>query len=714
MIIKKTVASGVMVILLGVLWVAGSAIAHPPEDSHPGSGEVRLAGVTAPLLHYQGLLTDPGTGEPVDGSHTMTFRLYDSESGPTALWMETEDVSVENGVFSTVLGDVEPLDQGLFDGRELWLGVKVGADAEATPRQRILPVAYALSLVPGAVMSTTGDHTALALSNTGSGDALQVEGATVLDGNVSLTGHSDDAALVVTNTLQDGIWATGGDGWWDAGVVGHTSSISHGMGVQGHSYADSGESYGVWGLSGSPEGAGVKGIGQNGSHGVYGETGYDAEWYEANGVMGYSIYTDTAGVYGESEYGNGVFGKANSDHRAAVVGWNEGAASGVFGTSDHGHGVSGETWSDADPWAYAGVYGFGHLTGTFGVLGESEYGRGVEGRTWELDNPEPAVHGYSTGGGPGVVGYSQNNHGVQGQSDAAHGVYGQTDYDAVWYEANGVMGYSIYTYTAGVYGESVYGNGVIGIASSPWKSGVVGFGTYGPGVSGHSQADDGVEGRSDSDHGVYGETSSNRGGYEWAGVYGRSTYSETFGVLGESDYGIGVEGKINEPDNTNPAVIGYNSGGGEGVIGYSENSAGVYGDGATYGGHFVSAGGTALRADGDVRVYGDLAATGRVSGGDGTALPIAYGFVSEDGSLVSGSRNVESSWDDKTGAYAIYISDYEYLFWEYCTIVTLAFPCFPAPCAAQVAGDEGLLMVYIFDATGQEVQANFQFVTYSP
>ena len=109
---RKTLTSGAMVALLGALWIAGSATAHPPTGTPAEPGDVRVAGVIAPLLQYQGRLTDPGTGEPVaDGSHTMTFRLYESELGSTELWIETKEVSVQDGVFRTVLGDKTSLDQ---------------------------------------------------------------------------------------------------------------------------------------------------------------------------------------------------------------------------------------------------------------------------------------------------------------------------------------------------------------------------------------------------------------------------------------------------------------------------------------------------------------------------------------------------------------------------------------------------------------------------
>ena len=101
-------------------------------------------GARAELLQYQARLTDPATGTPLHGLLSMTFRLYDAPEDGTVLWGESKDVEVMGGLLSTLLGDSVALPRDLFNGRDLWLGVQAGSDDEATPRQRIVPVAYAL------------------------------------------------------------------------------------------------------------------------------------------------------------------------------------------------------------------------------------------------------------------------------------------------------------------------------------------------------------------------------------------------------------------------------------------------------------------------------------------------------------------------------------------------------------------------------------------
>ena len=110
---------------------------------------------TPQTLSYQGSLTD-ASGSPVDGTPTITFSLYDTAAGGTALWQETRSVTVTNGAFHVILGTdaANPLEASIF-GTPLYLGIAVDGDAEMTPRQALAAVGYAIrssvaeSLAPG-------------------------------------------------------------------------------------------------------------------------------------------------------------------------------------------------------------------------------------------------------------------------------------------------------------------------------------------------------------------------------------------------------------------------------------------------------------------------------------------------------------------------------------------------------------------------------------
>jgi len=67
--------------------------------------------------------------------------MYPQALGGTALWTETQTVTVTDGEFSTNLGDTDPINLP-FD-TTYYLGITVGSDSEMTPRQPLTSVAYA-------------------------------------------------------------------------------------------------------------------------------------------------------------------------------------------------------------------------------------------------------------------------------------------------------------------------------------------------------------------------------------------------------------------------------------------------------------------------------------------------------------------------------------------------------------------------------------------
>lgn len=97
------------------------------------------------LIPYQGRLTD-AAGNPLSGNQTVVFTLYADSTAAGVLWTETRNITVNNGLFNVVLGQGTPFPVGFFSfGTEFFLGIKVGADPEMTPRQRWGAVPYAMS-----------------------------------------------------------------------------------------------------------------------------------------------------------------------------------------------------------------------------------------------------------------------------------------------------------------------------------------------------------------------------------------------------------------------------------------------------------------------------------------------------------------------------------------------------------------------------------------
>jgi hypothetical protein len=91
-------------------------------------------------INYQGYLTN-AAGIPVNGARQLTFTIYDQPTAGNALWTETQNAIVLNGVYSIRLGEVEPIT--LAFSIPYYLGIKVGSDPEMTPRQPLSAVGYA-------------------------------------------------------------------------------------------------------------------------------------------------------------------------------------------------------------------------------------------------------------------------------------------------------------------------------------------------------------------------------------------------------------------------------------------------------------------------------------------------------------------------------------------------------------------------------------------
>ena len=129
--ISKSTVLGIVALVCAMLGLAPSAMA---------------ATATVPQsLTQQGRLLDDA-GMPVKNPVTFTFSLYTAATGGTAIWFEQIPVTPDDGYFSARLGETKQFDATIFDGSRavLFLGIKVGNDAEMTPRQQITSVPFAL------------------------------------------------------------------------------------------------------------------------------------------------------------------------------------------------------------------------------------------------------------------------------------------------------------------------------------------------------------------------------------------------------------------------------------------------------------------------------------------------------------------------------------------------------------------------------------------
>ena len=105
-------------------------------------------------INFQGKLTNPDGTNIANGSYSIVFSLYNVASAGTATWAETDSVTVTDGVFQVNLGascpfltanacnSNTPVD---FNNSSIFLGIKVGADPEMTPRVSFTASPYAFN-----------------------------------------------------------------------------------------------------------------------------------------------------------------------------------------------------------------------------------------------------------------------------------------------------------------------------------------------------------------------------------------------------------------------------------------------------------------------------------------------------------------------------------------------------------------------------------------
>jgi hypothetical protein len=282
------------VVITLIIFTVGFANAQEGQEPQPLQGDggeenLAAAAVVVNRIPIQGRLTD-AAGNPLNGDYSVTFRLYDVATGGTALCASTRTVGVDDGLFSTYMSGSDCS----IDGRQLYLGIQVGTDAEMTPRQAIYPVPYALSLRPGANIITDGYPALHVESTSPSGRGLRAYASATSGTNYGVVGAS---------TSPDGY---GGYFYNNAGGIGlrswsnSTTALDH-PAIFG-CVADNDATCGSY-RDDNP--AGVMG---------YSQSGYGGYFVSGSSSVG-------GGLYGESQYmlGSGVRAKNTNEGRALLA-----------------------------------------------------------------------------------------------------------------------------------------------------------------------------------------------------------------------------------------------------------------------------------------------------------------------------------------------------------------------------------------------------------
>jgi len=140
-------------------------------------------------IGWQGVVSDGGN--LLQGAHDLTFRLYTTASGGTALWTETQTLTLVDGVGEAVLGSVQSL--GAVDfAQALWLGVAVDGGAELEPRTELTAVPYALAVDDGAAVTALNGLSGPVNLQAGTNVSLDASGNTITINSIGGGGSDGD------------------------------------------------------------------------------------------------------------------------------------------------------------------------------------------------------------------------------------------------------------------------------------------------------------------------------------------------------------------------------------------------------------------------------------------------------------------------------------------------------------------------------------------
>jgi len=145
---REAVLLGLLLLILTVAVGAGASLAfNGGQDSAKIIPDLQASPIEFPIS-VQGILSDENGKAVPNGSHNITFSIYNEASGGTRLWEESQSLVSSGGLFDTLLGKSKPIAPSILnDSPETYLGIKVGNDPELGPRIRLAYAPYAIQAV---------------------------------------------------------------------------------------------------------------------------------------------------------------------------------------------------------------------------------------------------------------------------------------------------------------------------------------------------------------------------------------------------------------------------------------------------------------------------------------------------------------------------------------------------------------------------------------
>lgn len=191
-----------------------------------------------PLIPFSGLMMD-ATGQPLTGSVSAIFALYEGSSGGVPLWVEVQTVQPDQaGQYVVLLGATTSLPVDLFaSGLARWLGVQPEGHAEQL-RTQFVSVAYALKAsdadtLGGQPLSNfvlAGDKSSSALKGSGDADGLVAGSQTyneILQVQPTMGSAGQVLQVDLTNVASgsNAVFVTAPNGWSGNVFKGNLNSV---------------------------------------------------------------------------------------------------------------------------------------------------------------------------------------------------------------------------------------------------------------------------------------------------------------------------------------------------------------------------------------------------------------------------------------------------------------------------------------------------------
>jgi len=165
------------------------------------------------LINFQGQLKNNSGSPLVNDTLAVEFKIYDDASAGNVKWSEVDTVITDaNGLFTVLLGKKTPVPDSVFNDSLRWLGIKVGSDAEISPRSQLSSVGYSYV---SSQWTTTGQDLFRLNGNVGIGTSnpsakLDVGGTLLVNPTNQFVGVNRSAP--VTGAEHFGVYAPTGNG----------------------------------------------------------------------------------------------------------------------------------------------------------------------------------------------------------------------------------------------------------------------------------------------------------------------------------------------------------------------------------------------------------------------------------------------------------------------------------------------------------------------